>query len=99
LGGAKKGCYHLDRIREDPEQFSPLSPTSALLKHKLAEMAIRIWTWRAPCTGHQMVDDKEVGLAAPANPFNEAVWVLRKNMPSNAHPEGIWQRNARLCGR
>ncbi len=51
-----------------------LSPTSGAIKHKLSEIAIRIWTAEtALYRTTKWIDDKEVRLVAEAKPFNEAV--------------------------
>ncbi|HWB92036.1 MAG TPA: acyl-CoA dehydrogenase family protein [Puia sp.] len=73
-GGAKRAattCIDYARTRE---QFKTPIANFGAIKHKLAEMAIRIWTAEtALYRTTRWIDDKEVRLAAEGKPFNEAV--------------------------
>ena len=73
-GGAKRAatiCIDYARTRE---QFKTPIADFGAIKHKLAEMAIRIWTSESALyRTTKWIDDKEVKLAADGKPFNEAV--------------------------
>jgi alkylation response protein AidB-like acyl-CoA dehydrogenase len=74
LGGAKRAtttCIEYARTRE---QFKTPIANFGAIKHKLAEMAIRIWTVESALyRASKWIDDKEISLAAAGKPFNEAV--------------------------
>src|ERR1700691_4687004 len=74
LGGAKRAtttCIEYARTRE---QFKAPIANFGAIKHKLAEMAIRIWTTESALyRASKWIDDKEVSPAGEGKPFNEAV--------------------------
>src|SRR5579863_2149211 len=74
LGGAKRAtttCIEYARTRE---QFKTPIANFGAIKHKLAEMAIRIWTSESALyRTTKWIDDLEVSLAGSGKPFNEAV--------------------------
>jgi len=51
LGGAKRAATTSIEYAKTREQFKTPIANFGAIKHKLAEMAIRIWTSEAPCTG------------------------------------------------
>src|ERR1700743_2459557 len=74
LGGAKRAATTSIQYAKTREQFKTPIANFGAIKHKIAEMAIRMWTTESalyPTT--RWIDDKEVGLAAEGKPFNEAV--------------------------
>lgn len=74
LGGAKRAttiCIQYARTRE---QFKTPIANFGAIKHKLAEMAVRMWTAESALyRSAKWIDDKEIGLAGEGKPFNEAV--------------------------
>jgi alkylation response protein AidB-like acyl-CoA dehydrogenase len=74
LGGAKRAATTSIEYAKTREQFKTPIANFGAIKHKLAEMAIRIWTSESALyRTTKWIDDKEVGLAAAGKPFNEAV--------------------------
>lgn len=74
LGGSKNVATIAIQYANTREQFkTPISSFGAI-KHKLAEMAIRIWTCESALyRTAQLIDEKEKELLAAGKPFNEAV--------------------------
>jgi alkylation response protein AidB-like acyl-CoA dehydrogenase len=74
LGGAKRAATTSIQYAKTREQFkTPISNFGAI-KHKIAEMAIRMWTSESALyRTTKWIDDKELGLVAAGKPFNEAV--------------------------
>ncbi|HEV9036869.1 MAG TPA: acyl-CoA dehydrogenase family protein [Puia sp.] len=74
LGGAKRATTISIEYANTREQFkTPISRFGAI-QHKLAAMAIRMWTTESALyRTAKLIDDKEVGLAAEGKPFNEAL--------------------------
>jgi alkylation response protein AidB-like acyl-CoA dehydrogenase len=73
-GGAKRAATTTIQYAKTREQFKTPIADFGAIKHKIAEMAIRIWTAEtALYRTTKWIDDKEVGLAAEGKPFNEAV--------------------------
>jgi alkylation response protein AidB-like acyl-CoA dehydrogenase len=73
-GGAKRSASTAIQYAKTREQFKTPIAGFGAIKHKIAEMAIRIWTAEtALYRTTQWIDDKELGLAAEGKPFNEAV--------------------------
>lgn len=74
LGSAKRAATTSIEYAKTREQFKTPIANFGAIKHKLAEMAIRIWTAEAALyRATKWIDDQEVGLAAAGKPFNEAV--------------------------
>jgi alkylation response protein AidB-like acyl-CoA dehydrogenase len=73
VGGAKRALTTSIQYATTREQFKTAIANFGAIKHKIAEMAIRIWTSEtALYRSTKWIDDKEVGLAAAGKPFNEA---------------------------
>jgi alkylation response protein AidB-like acyl-CoA dehydrogenase len=74
LGGAKMAFNTSLTYSNTREQFKvPISSFGAI-KHKLAEMAIRIWVSESALyRTAKWIDDKEIALAAEGKPLNEAM--------------------------
>ena len=74
VGGAKRALTTSIQYATTREQFKTAIANFGAIKHKIAEMAIRIWTSEtALYRTTKWIDDKEAGLAAGGKPFNEAV--------------------------
>ncbi|MBS1664239.1 MAG: acyl-CoA dehydrogenase family protein [Bacteroidetes bacterium] len=74
LGGAKRAATTSIEYARTREQFKTPIANFGAIKHKLAEMAIRIWTAESALyRATKWIDDKEVSLAAAGKPFNESV--------------------------
>src|ERR1700727_37946 len=74
LGGAKRAVTTSIQYARTREQFKTPIANFGAIKHKMAEMAIRMWTSESALyRTTKWIDDKEVGLAAAGKPFNEAV--------------------------
>jgi len=74
LGGAKRAATTSIQYARTREQFKTPIANFGAIKHKIAEMAIRMWTAESALyRTTKWIDDKEVGLAAAGKPFNEAV--------------------------
>ena len=73
-GGAKRALTTSIEYAKTREQFKTPIASFGAIKHKIAEMAIRIWTTESALyRATKWIDDKEVALAAEGKPFNEAV--------------------------
>ncbi|HEV3415155.1 MAG TPA: acyl-CoA dehydrogenase family protein [Puia sp.] len=74
LGGAKRATTTSIQYARTREQFQTAIANFGAIKHKLAEMAIRMWTVEAALyRASKWIDDKEVSLTGEGKPFNEAV--------------------------
>jgi alkylation response protein AidB-like acyl-CoA dehydrogenase len=74
LGGAKRATTTCIEYAKTREQFKTPIANFGAIKHKLAEMAIRMWTTESALyRTTKWIDDKETGLAGEGKPFNEAV--------------------------
>jgi len=74
LGGAKRALTTTIQYANTREQFKTPIASFGAIKHKLAEMAIRIWTAESALyRAAKWIDDKEVELVAAGKPFNEAL--------------------------
>lgn len=74
LGGAKRATTTSIEYANTREQFQTPIARFGAIQHKLAEMAIRMWTTESALyRTTKWIDDKEVGLAADGKPFNEAM--------------------------
>ena len=74
LGGAKRATSISIDYANTREQFKTPIARFGAIEHKLAEMAIRMWTTdSALYRTAKLIDDKEIGLAAEGKPFNEAL--------------------------
>ncbi|HEY6899680.1 MAG TPA: acyl-CoA dehydrogenase family protein [Puia sp.] len=74
LGGARRAATTTIEYAKTREQFKTPIANFGAIKHKLAEMAIRIWTAESALyRATKWIDEKEVSLAAAGKPFNEAV--------------------------
>jgi alkylation response protein AidB-like acyl-CoA dehydrogenase len=74
LGGAKRATSISVEYANTREQFKTPIARFGAIEHKLAEMAIRIWTTESALyRTSKLIDDKEIGLAAEGRPFNEAL--------------------------
>ena len=74
LGGAKRATTTTIQYAKTREQFKTPIANFGAIKHKLAEMAIKMWTAESALYRTcKWIDDKEAGLAAEGKPFNEAV--------------------------
>lgn len=73
-GGAKRALTTSIEYAKTREQFKTAIANFGAIKHKIAEMAIQIWTSEtALYRTTKWIDDKEVSLMAEGKPFNEAV--------------------------
>src|SRR6201999_3522864 len=73
-GGAKRALTTSIEYAKTREQFKTPIAGFGAIKHKIAEMAIRIWTAEtALYRTTKWIDDKEVSLMADGKPFNETV--------------------------
>src|SRR5579863_5239322 len=74
LGGAKRATTTCIQYAKTREQFKTPIANFGAIKHKLAEMAIRMWTAESALyRSAKWIDDKEISLAGEGKPFNEAV--------------------------
>ncbi len=74
LGGAKRAATTTIQYAATREQFKTAIANFGAIKHKLAEMAIRIWVAESALyRTAKMIDDKEMELLAAGKPFNEAL--------------------------
>src|ERR1700742_478186 len=74
VGGSKMAVTTSIEYAKTREQFKTPIAGFGAIKHKIAEMAIRIWTAEtALYRTTKWIDEKEVQLAAEGKPFNEAV--------------------------
>jgi len=74
LGGAKRAATTSIQYAKTREQFKTPIANFGAIKHKIAEMAVRMWTSESALyRTTKWIDDKELGLVAAGKPFNEAV--------------------------
>jgi alkylation response protein AidB-like acyl-CoA dehydrogenase len=74
LGGAKRATTISIQYARTREQFKTPIANFGAIKHKLAEMAIRMWAVESALyRASKWIDDKEISLAGEGKPFNEAV--------------------------
>ncbi|WPQ64482.1 acyl-CoA dehydrogenase family protein [Chitinophaga sancti] len=74
LGAAKKTASITIEYANTREQFKQSIGNFGAIKHKLAEMAIRIWVNESALyRTAQLIDEKEKELIAAGKPFNEAL--------------------------
>ncbi len=74
LGGAKLALTDSVVYANTREQFNKPIATFGAIKHKLAEMAIRIWSSESALyRTAKWIEDKEKELIAAGKPFNEAL--------------------------
>ena len=74
LGGAKMALSSTVEYANTREQFKTAIANFGAIKHKLAQMAIRIWVGESALyRTSKWIDDKEVELQAAGKPFNEAL--------------------------
>ncbi|MBC7936093.1 MAG: acyl-CoA dehydrogenase family protein [Rhizobacter sp.] len=74
LGGAKMALSSTIEYANTREQFKTAIANFGAIKHKLAEMAIRIWVGESALyRTSKWIDDKETELQAAGKPFNEAL--------------------------
>ncbi|HMJ47329.1 MAG TPA: acyl-CoA dehydrogenase family protein, partial [Ferruginibacter sp.] len=74
LGGAKMALSETTVYANTREQFKTAIANFGAIKHKLAEMAIRIWVGESALyRTAKWIDDKETALATAGKPFNEAL--------------------------
>ena len=73
-GGAKRALTTSIDYAKTREQFKTAIANFGAIKHKIAEMAIRIWTSESALyRSTKWIDDKEISLMAEGKPFNEAL--------------------------
>ena len=66
------------------EQFKQPIANFGAIKHKLAEMAIKVFAAESALyRTAKWIDEKENELLAAGKPFNEALWEQQKNMQSS----------------
>ncbi|HLX65613.1 MAG TPA: acyl-CoA dehydrogenase family protein [Puia sp.] len=74
LGGAKRATTTCIQYAKTREQFKTPIANFGAIKHKMAEMAIRMWSIESALyRTSKWIDDLEVSLAGSGKPFNEAV--------------------------
>lgn len=74
IGGSKMVVTDTISYAKTREQFKTAIANFGAIKHKLAEMAIRIWVSESALyRTSKWIDDKEVEMAAAGKPFNEAL--------------------------
>lgn len=74
LGGAKRSTATAIEYANTREQFKQPIGNFGAIKHKLAEMAIRMWVCESALyRTSKWIDDKEHELLAAGKPFNEAL--------------------------
>jgi hypothetical protein len=74
LGGAKRSSSTAIEYANTREQFKQPIANFGAIKHKLAEMAIRMWVCESALyRASKWIDDKEHELLAAGKPFNEAL--------------------------
>ena len=74
LGGAKKCLEASVQYAKTREQFKKPIAEFGAIQHKLAEMAIQVWTSEAALYRTSMwIDEKEKALLDAGKPFNEAL--------------------------
>lgn len=74
LGGAKRATGTTIQYATTREQFKTAIANFGAIKHKLAEMAIKMWVAESALyRTSKWIDDKEQELLAAGKPFNEAL--------------------------
>ena len=74
IGGAKMVFTDTVNYANTREQFKTAIANFGAIKHKLAEMAIRIWVNESALyRTSKWIDDTEIAMAAAGKPFNEAL--------------------------
>lgn len=74
LGGAKMALSSTVEYAKTREQFKTAIANFGAIKHKLAEMAVRIWVSESALyRTAKWIDDKETELASAGKPFNESL--------------------------
>ncbi|MEO6668009.1 MAG: acyl-CoA dehydrogenase family protein [Ferruginibacter sp.] len=74
LGGSKMVVTDTINYAKTREQFKTAIANFGAIKHKLAEMAIRIWICESALyRTSKWIDDKEIEMASAGKPFNEAL--------------------------
>jgi hypothetical protein len=74
IGGAKRALNTCIEYAKTREQFKTPIANFGAIKHKISEMAIKIWTSEtALYRTTKWIDDQEIGLMAEGKPFNEAL--------------------------
>jgi alkylation response protein AidB-like acyl-CoA dehydrogenase len=74
LGGAKRATTTTIQYAVTREQFKTPIANFGAIKHKLADMAIRMWVAESALyRTAKWIDDKEVELVASGKPFNESL--------------------------
>ena len=74
MGGAKRAATTCIEYAKTREQFKTPIASFGAIKHKLAEIAIQVWTSEtALYRTAKWIDDKELQLVAEGKPFNEAL--------------------------
>jgi len=74
LGGSKMVFTDTVQYANTREQFNTAIANFGAIKHKLAEIAIRIWVGESALyRTSKWINDKETELAASGKPFNEAL--------------------------
>ncbi len=74
VGASKMVVTDTINYAKTREQFKTAIANFGAIKHKLAEMAIRIWVNESSLyRTAKWIDDKEIELAAAGKPFNEAL--------------------------
>ncbi|HEV2483132.1 MAG TPA: acyl-CoA dehydrogenase family protein [Puia sp.] len=73
-GGAKRALTTCIEYAKTREQFKTAIANFGAIKHKIAELAISIWTTEtALFRTTKWIDDKEISLTAEGKPFSEAL--------------------------
>ena len=74
IGGAKMALSSSIEYANTREQFKTAIANFGAIKHKLAEMAIRVWVGESALyRTSKWIDDKETELEESGKPFNEAL--------------------------
>ncbi len=74
IGGSKMVFTDTVQYANTREQFKTAIANFGAIKHKLAEMAIRIWVNESALyRTSKWIDDTEIAMAAAGKPFNEAL--------------------------
>ncbi|HMH20484.1 MAG TPA: acyl-CoA dehydrogenase family protein [Puia sp.] len=74
LGGAKRAATTSIQYANTREQFKTAIANFGAIKHKLADMAIKIWSGESALyRSAKWIDDKEAELLSSGKPFNEAL--------------------------
>ena len=84
MGGARRAITDSVEYAKTREQFKQPIANFGAIKHKLAEMAIRIFVGETCFVPYsKWIDEKENELLAAGKPFNEAFLARQKNMLLN----------------